>query len=155
MKKSILRILPALLLLQALFFVRPSVAHAEEMTCPAPLSVIIDIKPAEVPNKINLSAKGVLAVAVLATSDFEASQFAPEMAHLTDASLPMSCAGAAAIRWSLEDVNKDGQLDMVFFFRIQELNLTPSSTAATLMAHGSYNSVATHIVGMDTVQIKP
>jgi hypothetical protein len=127
------------------------------MTRPPLTPVTIDIKPGEVPNKINLSASGLLAVAVITTPDFDASQFAPEMAHLSDAStaLTMSCAGAASIRWKLDDVNKDNHLDLVFFFRVQDLNVTSSSTAATLMAHGSYNSTATHIAGTDSVQIKP
>jgi hypothetical protein len=157
MKKLMFNILAAVLVLQVTFFARASTVHAEEMTCPSPTPVTIDVKPGEVPNKINLSAKGTLAVAVLSTQDFDASQFTPEMAHLSDAStaMTMSCMGAAAIRWNLEDVNKDGQLDLVFFFKTQDLNLTLSSTAATLMAHGSYQSIATHIAGTDSVQVKP
>lgn len=155
MKALILRILILGLVLHSLMFLGTSVVRAEEMTCPTPTSVTVDIKPGEVPNKINLSAKGMLAVAVLTSAGFDASQFTPEMAHLTDAALPMSCAGATAVRSKLEDVNKDGRPDLVFFFQTQDLNLTAGSTAAMLMAHGSYGSVATHIMGTDSVQVKP
>ena len=155
MKKLMLRSMIAVLAFQALFFVNPSVVHAEEMTCPPPTPVTIDIKPGGYPNKINLSASGLLPVAVLTTQDFDASQFTPEMAHLSDASVAMNCMGAPAIRWKLDDVNGDYRLDLVFFFRIQDLDLTSSSTAAMLMAHGSYNSTPTHIVGTDSVLVKP
>ena len=155
MKKLMLKILAAVFILQITFIAKASSVYAEEMTCPPPMPVNIDIKPGESPNKINLSSKGTLAVAVLSTADFAASQFTPEMAHLTNANGPMGCVGAAAIRWNLEDVNKDTQLDLVFFFRTQDLNLTSSSTAAILMAHGSYHSTTTHIVGTDFVQVKP
>ena len=71
------------------------------------------------------------------------------------ASTPMeeSCAGASALRWSLDDENGDGRLDLVFFFDIQDLNLTLSSTSARLMAHGSYAGTDMHIEGMDSVQV--
>jgi hypothetical protein len=155
MKKLMLRLMIAMLAFQALFFVNPSVVHAEEMTCLPPTPVTFDIKPGGYPNKINLSANGLLPVAVLTTQDFDASQFTPEMAHLSDANMAMSCEGAAAIRWKLDDVNGDHHLDLVFFFSVEDLDLTSSSTAATLMAHGSYNSTPTHIVGTDSVLVKP
>ncbi len=66
-----------------------------------------------------------------------------------------SCSGAMAVRWALEDVNGDGRLDLVFFFNTQDLNLTTSSTAATLMAHGTYGSTVQHIQGTDSVHVIP
>jgi hypothetical protein len=155
MKNLMLRLLVAVPVFVTLFCVDPSIVRAEEMTCPPHTPVTIDIKPGGYPNKINLSARGLLPVAVLTTPEFDASQFTPERAHLSDAGSAMSCEGAAAIYWRLDDVNHDGQLDVVFFFRTEALDLSLSSTAATLMAHGSYNSAATHIVGTDSVQVKP
>lgn len=155
MKKLMLKLLVAALVMQVLSFVNPLAVRAEEMTCPTPTPVTIDIKPGSYPNKINLSARGLLPVAVLGTQDFDASQFTPEMAHLSDASMAMSCEGAAAIRWKLDDVNGDRRLDLVFFFKIEDLDLTPGSTAAMLMAHGPYNSTPMHIEGTDSVIVKP
>ena len=127
------------------------------MTCPPPTPVLIDIKPGNIQNKVKLSSKGILAVALLTTQDFDASQFTLEMAHLNDANTTMaeSCTGASAQRWSLDDENGDGQLDLVFFFKIQDLNLALSSTVATLMAHGTYGGTAMHIEGTDLVQVVP
>lgn len=159
MKNFVMRAFVSLLALQTLFFANPSVTvHAQQEPCPPPTSVTIDIKPGGYPNKINLAAKGVLPVAVLTKQDFDASLFAPEMAHLSDATSATTteCAGAMAIRWKYEDVNRDGQLDLIFFFRVQDLNFTSNTTSATLMAHGTYHSTPMfHIVGTDSVQIKP
>ncbi len=157
MKKLILRTLVAVLALPIWFLTNTTAVRADEMTCPEPRPVTIDIKPDDASNKINLSARGLLPVAVLTTPEFNASQFTPEMAHLSDAATAMTtgCAGAEAVRWNYTDVNNDGQLDLVFFFRIQDLNLTASSTAATLMAHGSYASTVVHIMGTDSVLVKP
>jgi hypothetical protein len=155
MKNLIVRILVTALAMQTLFFASPLNVHAQEETCPPPTPVDIDIKPSDALNKINLSAKGLLPVAVLTTPDFDASNFRPEMAHLSDAAIALSCVGAEAVRWNYSDVNRDGQLDLVFLFRTQDLNLTASSTAATLMAHGTYNSTVTHIEGTDSVLTKP
>ena len=157
MKNLMSRCLVTVLVLSALLMGRPMVAHADTMTCPPPVPVTIDLKPGNAKNQVKLSSKGVLAVAVLTTNTFDATQFAPEMAHLNDANTPMAdaCMGASAVRWSLDDENGDGRLDLVFFFNIQDLNFTLSTTAATLMAHGSYSGNTIHIQGTDSVVVVP
>ncbi len=157
MKAMLSRILVCALCLAALSFPARSPVQAEEMTCPTHTPVVVDIRPSSPINWINLSSRGVLPVAVLTTQDFDASQFTPEMAHLTDAATAssMGCTGATAVGWIRPDVNDDGQPDLVFFFKIQDLDLTSSSTAASLMAHGMYGSTTLHILGTDTVTILP
>ena len=115
----------------------------------------VDIKPGSSTNKVNLASRGLLPVAVLSTAGFDATLFTPEMAHLSDAASGEGCTGAMAVRWSLADVNNDGSLDLVFFFRVQDLGFTTSTTAATFMAHGTYDGMELHIMGTDTVLIKP
>ena len=144
----------AFLVLPLLFLARPSAAQAEEMTCPTPMEVIVDVKPADAVNQIKLSARGLVPVAVLSTPDFDASLFVPMMAHLHDATEPMDCSGAAAVRWNYSDVNGDGLVDLVFFFRAQDLTLTPATTAVMLMAHGTYGGEEIHIMGMDAVIVR-
>ena len=146
------------LLLTILAFPAWSPARADEMTCPEHTPVSIDIKPGGYPNTIKLSSLGLVPVAVLSTPGFDASQFTPEMAHLGDAANPMSdgCTDAIAVRWTRDDVNLDGLPDLVFFFNTQDLDLTTSSTSATLMAHGVYGDLGTlHIMGTDSVKVKP
>jgi hypothetical protein len=152
MKNLYRKVLTALLILQALFVMRPLSVHAEEMTCPPPVEVTIDVKPGDVVDKINLSSRGLLPVAVFGAPDFDASLYTPVMAHLHDASAPMDCSGAEAVRWTYTDVNRDGLVDLVFFFRVQDLTLTASTTAVTLMAHSTEE---VHIMGTDTVIVKP
>ena len=156
MKKLLTRTILLALVVQALYLARPSIAQAEEMC--NPVTVTIDVKPGDSVNKINLSSKGLLPVAVLSiTGGFDASQFTPEKANLGDASVGMSCEGAEAVRWRYEDVNGDGLVDLVFFFKVQELrlSLTTTTTTVMLMAHGSYGSMPLfHIMGTDSVIVK-
>jgi len=97
--------------------------------------VAIDIKPGSYPNSINLKSKGVVPVAVLTAADFNANTVDP-----------------ATMRWVLGDVDRDGDMDMLFHFRTQDLNLKPTSTEATLT--GS-TTAGGPIKGTDTVNIVP
>ncbi|MGB2863337.1 MAG: hypothetical protein WBC05_08435 [Sedimentisphaerales bacterium] len=87
--------------------------------------MVIDIKPGNDENNINLKSKGVVPVAVLTTDDFDAATIDPATAQF---------AGAAPERWKLEDVDDDGDDDLMFHFRTQELDLGQDSTEATLTA---------------------
>jgi hypothetical protein len=132
----------------------PSPARAQDMTCEEHTEVSIDVRPGQFPNKINLSSQGLLPVAVLSTDTFDASLFDPEMAHLSDAATAEGCGGATAVRWSYEDVNGDGRIDLLFLFRIQQLDFTAGTTEAMLMAHGMYQGTMIHIMGTDMVTVK-
>jgi hypothetical protein len=155
MKRFSLQTLVILLLAGILPLFSWSAVRAEEMSCPTHAPVSIDIKPGSFPNRITLSSRGLVPVAVLASPDFEASRFVPEMAHLSDANTATMCAGAMPVRWKLDDVNQDGRLDLVFFFSTPDLDFTVNSSSAVLMAHGSYNSTTLHIEGTDSVLVKP
>jgi len=110
--------------------VRPLFRHRQTTR-----EVDIDIKPWSNPNPINLKSEGVIAVAVLTTSTFDATQVDPDT---------VTFAGATPIRWVLEDVGvspevpdgeplpPDGDLDMLFFFDKQDLNVVQGQTTAML-----------------------
>lgn len=105
--------------------------------------VAIDIKPGSYPNSINLKSKGVVPVAVLTTPDFDASTVDPATVVFADAS---------PVRWAIEDVDGDGDMDMLFHFNTQQLNLTLSSTEATLTGN---TTDGTPIKGTDSVKVVP
>ncbi len=87
--------------------------------------ITIDVKPGNEQKNINLNSKGVVPVAVLTTEQFDAATLDPATALF---------AGATSDHWSFEDVDGDGDNDLLFHFRTQELDLDESSTEATLTA---------------------
>lgn len=113
--------------------------------CLATVEVEIDIKPGSDPNSINLKSKGVVPVAVLTTEDFDANTIDPETVRFGPGE-------AEAVRWTLEDVDGDGDLDMLFHFKTQELDLTKESTEAKLTGETIWDNP---VEGTDTVNIVP
>lgn len=106
--------------------------------------VEIDIKPCSLPNSINLGSKGVTPVAVLTTDTLDASTVDPASVLF---------AGAAPVRRVIKDVDRDGDMDMLFHFRTQELELDKGSTEATLT--GVETTYGNPISGTDSVNIVP
>lgn len=108
-----------------------------------PIDVEIDIKPGGNPNSINLRSKGVVPVALLTTTVFDATTVDPTTVIF---------AGAMPVKWSIKDVDNDGDVDVVFHFKTQELNLDSNNTEATLTGDTS-NSANPHIIGTCPVRI--
>ncbi|MCK5251449.1 MAG: hypothetical protein KAQ96_00815 [Thermoplasmata archaeon] len=108
-----------------------------------PAEADIDIKPGSCPNSINLKSKGKVPVAILTTSDFDATDVDPSTVEF---------AGAAPVKWSKKDVDKDGDKDLVFHFKTQELDLVKGDTEATLTGQ---TTDGTPITGTDSVRIVP
>jgi len=112
----------------------------------APQSVVeigIDIKPGGNPNSINLKSRGVVPVAVMTNDEFDASTINPET---------VCFASAAGVRWTIEDIDFDGDMDLLFHFKTQDLHLEKDSTEATLTGITYDGQV---IEGTDTVKIVP
>jgi hypothetical protein len=74
--------------------------------------VDIDVKPGNDQNKINFKSQGVIPVAIFTTADFDAATI--------DGST-VALAGVAADHFALEDVDGDGDVDMISHFRTQDL----------------------------------
>ena len=56
------------------------------------------------------------------------------------------------LRWKMEDIDHDGDYDMLFHFMTRELDLTKTSTEATLVGETVYGD---QITGTDSVNIVP
>jgi hypothetical protein len=87
----------------------------------------IDIKPGSFPNSINPNSKGVIPVAILTTADFDAATVDP-------ATVAFGPDGAAPVHYALEDVDGDGDIDMILHFKTQDTGISPGDTEATLTA---------------------
>jgi len=110
---------------------------------PPEIEVMIDIKPGSDPNSINLKSNGVVPVAVLTTDELDAG--------IIDATT-IEFAGASPVRWTTEDVDSDGDLDLLLHFRTQTLGLTEDSTEGTLAGE---TTDGMSVEGTDSVNIVP
>jgi hypothetical protein len=78
---------------------------------------------------------------VLTTADFDATTVDP---------VTVEFAGALPLRWTQKDVDRDGDMDLLFHFKTRELNLDENSTEATLTGE-TFDGVP--IRGTDAVRI--
>ncbi len=100
---------------------------------PPTISVAIDIKPSSDPNSINCTNdKGVIPVAILTTPDFDATTVDHTTATFEGATETHIDKKTGLPRRHEEDVDGDGDTDLVFHFRYGDTNLDCSSTEGTL-----------------------
>ena len=106
--------------------------------------VVIDINPQKYPNIINLKAGGFVSVAVLTTGEIDALQLDP-------GSVKFGPDEVLATRYRVKDVDRDGDEDLVMYFRIQQAGIDCSNTEATLLGE-LYDG--TQVVGTDYIKTK-
>lgn len=93
----------------------------------------IDIKPGSEPNAINCTNENaVIPVAVLTTEVFDASMVDHTTVSLNGAGELHTRRNTSEPRRHEEDVDGDGDMDLVFHFRLGETTLSCSATEATL-----------------------
>lgn len=87
----------------------------------------IDIKARSYPNSVNLGSNGVVPVAILSDpeTEFDATSIAPETVFLAGAGVAVRGKGGKNTLASHEDVNGDGELDLVL--KIETENLDPGT----------------------------
>jgi hypothetical protein len=98
------------------------------------VNVSIDIKPGGDPNSINCqNEKGVITVALLTTNDFNALTVDHTTVIFEGASETHRDKRSGEPRRHEDDVDKDGDTDLVFHFRLGDTDLTCESTEGMLM----------------------
>jgi hypothetical protein len=114
------------------------------------LPIQIDIKPGGVPNPINLGSQGNVPVAILTTETFDASTV--DVSSIRFAGAPVAERNNDTTKATLEDVDGDGDLDLMLHFDTQMLVLTSTSIEATLTA---ITSSGRCVSGTDSIKIVP
>ena len=106
------------------------------------IATIIDIKPSNEKNPVNPRSKGKLRVAILTTENFDASTVYAK-------SVRFGPGAAKPVRHKLDDVDYDGDLDLVFKFKTRKTNIVCGDTEATLTGE-TIDGQST--IGTDTIK---
>ena len=116
-----------------------------------PILISIDIKPGGVPNSISCNNDhGVIPVVILTTDDFDATTADHSTVSFEGASETHVDRRSGEPRRHEEDVDGDGDIDLVFHFRLGETELDCGSTEGTLTGETFDGEV---IEGTDSVNI--
>ena len=92
-----------------------------------PLPILIDIKPATFSNSINPKSKGKIPVAILTTPSFDATAVDPTTVFFGATGIEV-----APVHSATEDVDGDGDIDMVLHFVTQETGIACGNASASL-----------------------
>jgi hypothetical protein len=107
--------------------------------------VVMDIKPGDGPNTLNPRSNGVIPVAILTTEQFDATS-------IDVPSLRFGATGeeASAVRAIFDDVDGDGDPDLLVFFRSRDTGID----CKTLFTYISgKTSTGADIAGTDSVNV--
>jgi hypothetical protein len=114
-------------------------------------SVEIDVKPGSDPNSINCNnQRGVIPVAILTTRDFDATTVDHRTVIFEGASETHVNQKTGEPRRHQEDVDHDGDTDIVFHFRLSDTVLTCKATESTLTGE-TFDGLP--ITGTDSVRM--
>ena len=122
---------------------------------PGPITAQIDIKPGSYPNAINLGSNGVIPVAILSDSDFDATTVDPDTVSLAGSGVAVRGKGNKSLAHQ-EDVNGDGLMDLVV--KVETENLDPDSLQdgfATLTGTANTGNGDVQFEGSDSIIIVP
>lgn len=121
----------------------PYTIWATTITVPAYTQVTLDIKPGDSQNRVNLRAQGVLPVAILTTPTFDARTVAPLTLGFGPDAIPEAHA-----RGHWEDVDNDGDVDLMLHFSIPQLGIELTDTEACVFGQTTGGA---YILGCDRI----
>jgi hypothetical protein len=110
---------------------------------PTAVAVDVDVKPGSDPNSTNIGSRGVIPVAILTTSDFDAADVDPDTVLFE---------GASPVHYAPEDVDVDGDLDLIMHFRTQETDIAEDAMEACLTGETFSGQP---VQGCDVIRIVP
>lgn len=113
---------------------------------PVTVTVTVDIKPGDSSNSINPRSRGRIPVAILTTVDFDAS-----WVDATTVRFGSTGTEAAPSHSALEDVDGDGDDDMILHFATQNTNIECSTSLGSLTGQ---TAAMLRIVGSDSISTK-
>lgn len=121
------------------------------------ITVAIDVRPTTEVNAIVLHSGGVVPVALLAEPGFDPSSIDPASLAFGPPSGPFTVpihdlSLACTLEDHLQDVDADGDLDLVTHYRVRDLGFTAGDTEGCLS--GALLS-GPSFVGCDHVEVKP
>ena len=111
---------------------RPDLRQAIAQLINVPIEVTIDIKPGGFPNSINLRAQGVIPVAIITTETFSATAINP-----TTVRFGRTGTEAAPEHSAFQDVDSDGDVDLILHFNAQNTAIQCGDTSASLTGQTS------------------
>ncbi len=126
-----------------------------------PLSVMRNLVNIQTPAAINMQGgNGLIPVHVLSTSSFDARTIVPAMATLGDGTTPEApvvLRPNGTLMTAIEDVNRDGYMDLTLFFDRTRLIQNGDLDLATtqLVLHARLNDSCTEIRGVSAVKVVP
>jgi|GEM_PF-1978803 len=112
------------------------------------INVEIDIKPGTFPNSVNPRSNGVIPVAILSTPAFDATSVDP-------ATISFGTAQALAVQSAQEDVDNDGDVDLVLHFNTQDTGIKCGDTLAKLTGETFGSDLIIGTDSLNTVGCKP
>jgi hypothetical protein len=125
--------------------------------CEGAVEVLIDIKPGSDRNPVNTKSNGVLPVAILTTDAFDAATVNPATVTIGDGEgdeTGVAVRKNGTLMANLEDVDDDGDLDMILHFNTQDIvaagDLDEDTTSLTLNGLTVDDQA---IVGSDAVSV--
>ncbi len=105
----------------------------------------IDVKPGSEENPINLKSKGVIPVAIYTTEGFDATTVDIETVTFGPNEAPV-------VHYGYEDIDDDGDIDLILHFRTQATGIAQDDTEVTLTGVTDSGTVFT---GTDVIKIVP
>jgi hypothetical protein len=127
-----------------LWFTFNNITTGTGLTEPEPRDAVIDINPGSDINPINLKSKGLVPVALLTTDSMDA---------LTVDLSSIIFAGAKPVKWGVQDIDGDGNDDVLLHFKTGELSDLSSSSTEAVLTGATIDS--TLFSGKDSVKILP